>query len=97
MSFCCLAITAVDAIKGAVDAGKRSRNADEEENWKPSDFMRGLVQAAKESTIHGAAKRGKLQEKGNVIDWTVGATLNTAEYVLISISNICYLFHFLLM
>ena len=83
--YCCLekAITALDAIKGAVDAGKRARNADEEENWKPSDFMRGLIQAAKESTRDGAAKRGKLHEKGNLIDWTVGATSNTAEYVLI--------------
>lgn len=76
------AITAVDAIKGSVDAGKRSRKASEEANWQPGDFMRGLVQAAGEATRDGAAKRGKLQGKGNIIDWTFGATSNTTEYVV---------------
>mmetsp|Transcript_9825 Transcript_9825/g.17855 ORF Transcript_9825/g.17855 Transcript_9825/m.17855 type:complete len:920 (-) Transcript_9825:48-2807(-) len=76
-----LAITAFDAIKGAVDAGKRSRNVNEGAEWKPGDFMRGLVQAAGEATRDGVVKRGK-QGDGNIIDWTVGATSNTAEYVV---------------
>ena len=85
-----IAITAVDAIKGAVDAGKRSRETDKEENWKPGDFIRGLIQVAKETTSDGAAKRGKLHEKGNVIDWTVGATSNTTEYVLTFLSRFIF-------
>jgi len=60
-------------------SGKRSRKASEEANWQPGDFMRGLVQAAGEATRDGAAKRGKLQGKGNIIDWTFGATSNTTE------------------
>ena len=43
--------------------------------------MRGLVQAAGEATKDGAAKRGK-DGNGNIIDWTVGATANTTEYVV---------------
>ena len=43
--------------------------------------MRGLVQAAGEATSDGAARRGK-QGDGNIIDWTVGATSNTTEYVV---------------
>jgi len=78
---CLLAITGVDAIKGAVDAGKRSRSVSEQENWKPGDFMRGLVQAAGEATRDGATMRGKLGG-GNLIDWTFGATANTTEYVV---------------
>ena len=74
-------VTGFDAIKGAVDAGKRARKVDEDEASRPSDFFIGLLQATKESTRDGASKRGKLQGEGNVIDWTVGATANTAEYV----------------
>lgn len=77
-----LAITAVDAVKGAVDAGKRSRSVSEHANWKPGDFMKGLVQAAGEATKDGAAKRGKMHGGGNIIDWTVGATTNTTEYAV---------------
>lgn len=74
-------VTGFDAIKGAVDAGKRARKADEDEASRPTDFFMGLVQAAKESTRDGASKRGKLHGEGNVFDWTVGATVNTTEYV----------------
>jgi hypothetical protein len=74
-------VTGFDAIKGAVDAGKRARKADEDEALRPTDFFMGLVQAAKESTRDGASKRGKLHGEGNVIDWTVGAAVNTTEYV----------------
>ena len=68
-----IAIAGVDAIKGAVDAGKRARNAKEEENYKPGDFFRGLVQAAGEATREGEARRGKEGGKRNIIDWGVGA------------------------
>lgn len=82
---CCnylIAIAGVDAIKGAVDAGKRARNAREEENYKPGDFFRGLVQAAGEATREGEARRGKKGGDGNIIDWGVGATANTTDYVV---------------
>lgn len=76
-------VAGVDAIKGAVDAGKRRRNADEGDKTRPGDFMRGLVQAAAEATRDGAARRGKSNENdANIIDWTVGATQGTADYVV---------------
>ena len=45
------------------------------------DLFRGLVQLAVETTQEGAAMRGKRGE-GNFVDWTVGATANTTEYVV---------------
>ncbi|KAL9186047.1 hypothetical protein ACHAXT_005285 [Thalassiosira profunda] len=75
------AIAAVDAVKGTIDAGKRGRNASEGEQFHPGDLFRGLVQLAIETTQEGAAMRGKRGE-GNVLDWTVGATANTTEYVV---------------
>ena len=75
------AVTAVDAIKGAVDAGKRSRNVDEKAATAPVDIFRGVFQAANEATQYGAEKRGK-KGQGNLIDWTVGATAGTADYVV---------------
>ncbi len=74
------AIAGVDAVKGAVAAGKRSRKADEIEGWRPGDFLRGIIYSAEEATREGAIKRGKLHGKGNVIDWAVGAADGTAEY-----------------
>ena len=75
------AITGVDAVKGAIDAGKRRRNVSESADTKPGDFFRGLVQAAGEATKEGAAKRGK-DGDGNIIDWAVGATSNTTDYAV---------------
>ena len=74
------AIAGVDAVKGAVAAGKRSRKADEIEGWRPGDFLRGVIYSAEEATREGAIKRGKSHGKGNVIDWAVGAADGTAEY-----------------
>lgn len=76
-----VAVTAVDAVRGAVDAGKRSRNDDEHSEYRPGDFTRGLIQAAAEATQKGAKMRGKQGGQGNVIDWAVGATSNNAEYI----------------
>ena len=39
------------------------------------------IQAAKEATVRGAEMRGKKDNEGNVIDWAVGATTTTGEYV----------------
>ena len=74
------AIAGVDAVKGAVAAGKRSRKADEIEGWRPGDFLRGIIYSAEEATREGAIKRGKSHGKGNVIDWAVGAADGTTEY-----------------
>jgi len=74
------AVAGVDAVKGAVAAGKRSRKADESEGWRPGDLLRGVIYSAGEATKEGAIKRGKSHGKGNVVDWAVGAAEGTAEY-----------------
>lgn len=74
------AVAGVDAVKGAVAAGKRSRKADESEGWRPGDLLRGVIYSAGEATKEGAIKRGKSHGKGNVIDWALGAADGTAQY-----------------
>jgi hypothetical protein len=74
-------LTGVDAIKGAVASGKKSRNANEYDGYRPGDFIRGVFYAAAEATVDGAKARGKKDGKGNVLDWAVGATKGTADYV----------------
>ena len=63
-----------------LDAGKRQRGAGKGEASRPGDFFRGLVQAAGEATTQGATIRGK-QGEGNLIDWAVGATSGSSDYV----------------
>jgi len=75
------AVVGVDAVKNTVSAGKRGRGKSEGDNYEASDVARGLFQAAKEATHRGATIRGKKDNKGNVIDWAVGATTTTTEYV----------------
>jgi len=75
------AVVGVDAVKNTVSAGKRGRGKSEGDNYEASDVARGLFQAAKEATHRGATMRGKKDNKGNVIDWAVGATTTTTEYV----------------
>lgn len=82
------AVAGVDAVKGAVAAGKRSRKADESEGWRPGDLLRGVIYSAGEATKEGAIKRGKSDGKGNIIDWAVGATDGTAEYAGENISKL---------
>ena len=69
------AVVGVDAVKNAVNAGKRGRGVSENDDYDASDIARGLFQAAKEATVRGGAEmRGKKDNEGNVIDWAVGAT-----------------------
>ena len=75
------AVVGVDAVKNAVNAGKRGRGVSENDDYEASDIARGLFQAAKEATVRGAEMRGKKDNEGNVIDWAVGATTTTGEYV----------------
>eukprot|EP00980_Cylindrotheca_fusiformis_P020271 scaffold7330_cov146-Cylindrotheca_fusiformis.AAC.10 len=76
-------ITGVDAVKGTIAAGKRSRKANSEtadDNFHATDIFRGFVQAAKEATEAGAASRGKQAGQGGVVDWAYGATSSTQNY-----------------
>lgn len=76
-------IAGVDAVKGTIAAGKRSRkveNTTEDDKFHATDIFRGVVHAAKEATEVGAAKRGKDSGRGNLIDWAVGSTENTQTY-----------------
>ncbi|EED90953.1 predicted protein [Thalassiosira pseudonana CCMP1335] len=75
------AVTAVDVVKGAVNAGKRNRKVDESAGYRPGDFLRGVFYAAGEATRDGAIKRGKNVDEGNLIDWAVGATSGTSNYI----------------
>ena len=79
------AIAAVDSVKGAVAAGKRSRRVDEGDRWKPGDGIRGIIYSAGEATKSGALKRGNEGKKGNVVggvtDFAVGVGSATGNYV----------------
>jgi hypothetical protein len=75
------AVVGVDAVKNTVNAGKRGRGVSEGDNYEASDVARGLFQAAKEATHRGATIRGKKDSEGNLLDWAVGATTTTTEYV----------------
>lgn len=75
------AVVGVDAVKNTVSAGKRGRGKGEGDDYHASDVARGLFQAAREATHRGAKMRGKKDVKGNAIDWAVGATTTTSEYV----------------
>lgn len=78
------AIAAVDGVKGAVRAGKTSRNAENGATYRPGDLMRGLVYSVGAATRTGAVKRGRVG-KGSIInvvpDFFVGVTADTEEYI----------------
>jgi hypothetical protein len=78
------AVAGVDAVKGAIAAGRRSRPSAEQQlvsdNWKATDLVRGVFHAAKEAAEEGAAIRGTDKKKNDVVDWAVGATANTSKY-----------------
>lgn len=75
-------LTGVDAIKGAVASGKRARNAEEVDGYRPGDFVRGVFHAAVEATRDGRSLRGKKDDdEGNILDWAYGATKGTTDYV----------------
>ena len=76
-----LSIAAFDGVRNALKAGKQSRGAAVDDKWKPTDLVRGLAYAAKQATRDGATKRGKqANAKGDIVDWTVGATSDVVEY-----------------
>jgi hypothetical protein len=75
------AVVGVDAVRGSIEAGKRSRRAEEGEAARMGDFFRGIGYSAVEATQRGKLRRGCEDGQGNVIDWMVGATVNTGDYI----------------
>jgi hypothetical protein len=75
------AVVGVDAVRGSIEAGKRSRRAEEGEAAKAGDFFRGIGYSAVEATRKGKLRRGAKDGRGNVVDWVVGATVNTGDYI----------------
>lgn len=65
------AVAGVDAVKGVIAAGKRSRGDTKTkgDHFRVSDVLRGVVHAAKEAADEGAALRGKREGSGNILDW----------------------------
>jgi hypothetical protein len=76
-----ISVAAFDGVKNTIKAGKVSRGVEESEKWELSDLARGLKFSAIEATRAGAARRGKVgDERGDVLDWTVGATTGVVQY-----------------
>ena len=75
------AIVGVDSVKGAIEAGKRQRHADKLDKATASDFFRGIGYSAVEATEKGKLRRGSIDGRGNALDWVVGTTENTGEYL----------------
>lgn len=76
-----LGIAAFDGVRNTIKAGKESRGADANDKFQLLDLARGLKYAAVRATRGGAAKRGKTDDqRGDPIDWAVGATTDVAKY-----------------
>ena len=77
-----MALTGIDAIKGDIAAGKRSRHVDEGTAMQPLDVIRGAIYSIHEAAASGAGARGC--ESSIVvypIDFTIGTVEATAKYV----------------
>lgn len=75
------AVVGVDAVRASIEAGKRGRQASEDDYARVSDFFRGIGYSAVEATQLGKLRRGAEDRNGNILDWMVGATANTSEYI----------------
>jgi len=68
-----------------LNAGRRSRGVDRDEDYKAGDFTRGLMHSMEESTKAGMKSRGTGEynesNKGNPLDFFVGASSGTVKYV----------------
>ena len=76
----------VDAVKGALKAGRASRGGFADEGYQAGDFIRGLGFAMSETTKMAAQKRRAERNAGRegdetLLDFAVGATSNTAKYI----------------
>ena len=76
------AIGAVDAVKGAIEKGKKSRKADEGATTSALDLFRGVVYAVDEANKHGASVRGKSTSRGAApLNLAIGSLFGTGQYV----------------
>ena len=71
-------VAALDGIKSAVAAGKKGRNADDNDGYKFGDFTRGLIRGGREASKRGAQMRGDTEYIPG--DMTAGVIAGTAEY-----------------
>ena len=71
-------IGAVDGVRSAIAAGKRSRNADNTVRYRRFDLVRGIVHTMGETARTGAAQRGR--EDADATDFVVGSAMATVEY-----------------
>ncbi|KAL3914613.1 MAG: hypothetical protein SGARI_000031 [Bacillariaceae sp.] len=76
-----LGLNVENSVRGAIDAGKRQRHAQEGERANATDLLRGIGYSAVEATQKGQLRRGSTTGRGNVLDWMVGTTDTGLEYV----------------
>ena len=62
-------------------SGKRQRNADVGDRANSTDLLRGVAYSFVEATQKGQLRRGSTSGRGNVLDWMVGTTDTTFEYI----------------
>ena len=80
-----IGVAGIDAVLGALRAGKKSRGAARDEEYKPGDFARGLMYAMSQASKAGAAKCRQVGKDGEddnqFADFVVGAGYCAAGYV----------------
>jgi hypothetical protein len=76
-----LGTVASDSIRGAINAGKSSRNVGADESYKFGDISRGIVRGISTATDAGASSRGGDGSDYVPGDLTVGVAKATGEYV----------------
>jgi len=76
-----LGTVASDSLKGAIKAGKSSRNVGADESYKFGDISRGIVRGLSTATEVGASSRGGDGNDYVPGDLTVGVAKATGEYV----------------
>jgi len=73
-------LVAVDGIRGAIQSGKKSRGATEEDRYHFGDFSKGLVRSVKESAKSGASMRQGESDSYEFGDFSRGATAGMGKY-----------------
>lgn len=77
-----MVLTGIDAIKGGIAAGKRSRHVDEGMAMQPLDVIRGAIYSIHEAAASGAGARGcETSIVVYPIDAAIGTMEATAKYV----------------
>jgi hypothetical protein len=81
-------LVAEDVIRGAIDRGKKSRNAGTGGKYRFGDLTRGAIQAIKDTAKSGADIRRGQQDGYNLGDFSAGVTKAAAEYTCQNTSRI---------